>query len=256
MKKTLIAVLSLAAAFNDFAFATLLLSDDFPTNGALVGTTPAIGGNWTNSSGTAGTLLVANNSLEINTSRTEDATSLFGGNQTVNLYAGFILNMSSSLPSAAGTYFASFMSGPTGTTYAGRLFALVPAGTTAGSFRLGLSGSSATSTNNSTFELTPNTSYQVVMKFTQDASNDVVTLWVDPTDENSSSLSTAPAAVATSLTGFGFRQASGSGNLTIDTLRVGTTFAEVVPEPSTWALIGLGSAFVLWRIRRKVATRA
>jgi hypothetical protein len=25
----------------------------------------------------------------------------------------------------------------------------------------------------------------------------------------------------------------------------------VVPEPSTWALIGLGSAFVLWRIRRK-----
>jgi hypothetical protein len=26
---------------------------------------------------------------------------------------------------------------------------------------------------------------------------------------------------------------------------------EVVPEPSTWALIGLGSAFVLWRIRRR-----
>jgi hypothetical protein len=26
-----------------------------------------------------------------------------------------------------------------------------------------------------------------------------------------------------------------------------------VPEPSTWALIGLGSAFVLWRMRRKVA---
>jgi hypothetical protein len=30
----------------------------------------------------------------------------------------------------------------------------------------------------------------------------------------------------------------------------------VVPEPSTWALIGLGSAFVLWRIRRKPANRA
>ncbi len=30
----------------------------------------------------------------------------------------------------------------------------------------------------------------------------------------------------------------------------------VIPEPSTWALIGLGSAFVLWRIRRKPATRA
>jgi len=29
-----------------------------------------------------------------------------------------------------------------------------------------------------------------------------------------------------------------------------------IPEPSTWALIGLGSAFVLWRIRRKPANRA
>jgi hypothetical protein len=29
-----------------------------------------------------------------------------------------------------------------------------------------------------------------------------------------------------------------------------------IPEPSTWALIGLGSAFVLWRIRRKTANRA
>lgn len=26
----------------------------------------------------------------------------------------------------------------------------------------------------------------------------------------------------------------------------------VVPEPSTWALIGLGTAFVLWRVRRRV----
>jgi trimeric autotransporter adhesin len=30
----------------------------------------------------------------------------------------------------------------------------------------------------------------------------------------------------------------------------------VVPEPSTWALMGLGCAFVLWRIRRKHAARA
>jgi hypothetical protein len=29
-----------------------------------------------------------------------------------------------------------------------------------------------------------------------------------------------------------------------------------VPEPTTWALIGLGTAFVLWRIRRKKAARS
>lgn len=40
------------------------------------------------------------------------------------------------------------------------------------------------------------------------------------------------------------------------TFNESTGVLSVVPEPSTWALIGLGSAFVLWRIRRKPATRA
>jgi FlaG/FlaF family flagellin (archaellin) len=40
-------------------------------------------------------------------------------------------------------------------------------------------------------------------------------------------------------------QTSGAG-LGIDNFQL-----DVVPEPTTWALIGLGSAFVLWRMRRK-----
>jgi hypothetical protein len=40
-------------------------------------------------------------------------------------------------------------------------------------------------------------------------------------------------------------QTNGAG-LGIDNFQL-----DVVPEPSTWALIGMGSAFVLWRIRRR-----
>jgi uncharacterized protein len=47
---------------------------------------------------------------------------------------------------------------------------------------------------------------------------------------------------------------TGSGSR--DTVAIDNFSITAVPEPSTWALIGLGSAFVLWRIRRKVATRA
>ena len=41
---------------------------------------------------------------------------------------------------------------------------------------------------------------------------------------------------------------SNSPSLGIDDF---TISANAVPEPSTWALIGIGSAFLLWRIRRK-----
>ena len=44
-------------------------------------------------------------------------------------------------------------------------------------------------------------------------------------------------------TGSGSRDSAGIDNFSMS--------ASAVPEPSTWALIGIGSAFLLWRIRRK-----
>lgn len=53
--------------------------------------------------------------------------------------------------------------------------------------------------------------------------------WSDPSTRFET-VSTAPATLPAGLEGFGVAP---------------------VPEPSTWALIALGSAFVLWRVRRK-----
>lgn len=49
---------------------------------------------------------------------------------------------------------------------------------------------------------------------------------------------------------------SGSGTWFLNQFQTGNDLivngsVAVIPEPTTWALIGLGTAFVLWRIRRK-----
>ena len=60
-------------------------------------------------------------------------------------------------------------------------------------------------------------------------------------------------ATGASVTGsFASVQFSNAANGTFDST-TGSLTLGAVPEPSTWALIGLGSAFLLWRIRRKPA---
>jgi hypothetical protein len=47
------------------------------------------------------------------------------------------------------------------------------------------------------------------------------------------------------------------GGLSWDTSALYTTgVITVVPEPKTWALIALGSAFMLWNLRRKRSIKA
>jgi len=87
-------------------------------------------------------------------------------------------------------------------------------------------------------------------------------LWVDP--DSSSFGGSAPTATATlssltatSIGNVGFKaQSSAGGPYTIDTLRVGTTWADVtpgvaVPEPSTLALAAAGIGLMLGMIRRR-----
>ena len=242
---SVVAVLTLSVG----APAAIIIQDNFPTNGALVGTTPTTGGIWQNLSGTAGSLGVSGNALQIIAANTEDAESDFAASQTVDLFSSFTLNMSATLPTTLGEYFASYRDG---TGYDGRIFALRPTGTAVGKFRLGISNSAAASFINWASDLDTGTNYQIVTRFTQGAgANDFITLWVNPTDISSTSISTTADDLGTSLTAFAFRQAGSTGNLGIDDLIVATTFAEAIPEPSTWALIALGSAFMLWNIRRR-----
>jgi hypothetical protein len=242
MKRIILnAVIVASAWIANCSTATLLLTDSFNTNGALVGTTPGSGsGNWTNNTGTSGSLLVASNKLVIQDDSTEDAYSAFSAAQSGDVYAAFTLNLASSdLPSTAGTYFASFMNG---TNYVGRLFSDTTSAAS-GKFRLGVAGTSTAFTTNWGSDLSADVDYVIIMKFTQNGSNDAVTLWINPTDSSSTSITSTAGAFSTTVSGFGFRQAASSGDLAIDNLVVATTFSEAlvaVPEPHEFALAIVG----------------
>lgn len=248
MKPFLIITL-IAAAFSGAARAAILVQDSFPSNGSLVGTTPAVGGVWQYLSGTANSLLVFGNRLQIQDNSTEDAASAFASVTSLDAYAGFTLSMSSlDLPSPGGDYFASFRSA---SSYVGQIFSLAPTGTATGKFRLGVANNFSGTTSVWGSDLDPGTDYRVVVKFTQSGANDFVTLWVGPSSEASASVSTTAAAISADLAGFAFRQTASTGDLAIADLVVGQTFAEVVPEPQTWALVALGVAAVIRRNRRR-----
>jgi hypothetical protein len=125
----------------------------------------------------------------------------------------------------------------------------------AGTFRLGI-GNSTTSDANSgqiATDLSLNTTYQVAIRYNVGTGQS--TIWLNPTLETDPSVTASDTPGTINISTFAFRQSlasgDGMGTLFVDDLRVGTTFAEAVPEPSTWALVGLGAiATLLWRRRR------
>jgi hypothetical protein len=138
----------------------------------------------------------------------------------------------------------------TGTTYNVRLYAK----SSGSGYVLGLSKAGATAVYDATVR-SFSTTYLVVLKyqFNASASDDVVSLFLDPTlggTEPSALLSSvgAPTADAASISSYGFRQgsAASSPTLVIDGVMVGTTWASVTPStssatitPTTAALTGL-----------------
>jgi hypothetical protein len=107
--------------------------------------------------------------------------------------------------------------------------------------------------------------YRIVTSF--DATTGASQLWVDPTAEASTSITTGPNAAASGrqLASYAFRQASPSGTTSFQSINdivVGTTFADVtgsvgVPLLSVWNLMvlafGLGLAGMALTLRRHVA---
>jgi hypothetical protein len=231
------------------AQATILIQDNFPVNGDLVGTTPSVGGTWGNISGAAGTLDVVSNQLVINNGSGEDAGSQFASAQTGVIYAGFDFTLTTPPTTATGGYIASFRDGTLASgTYTGRFFAMRTVGSPANEFQIGVSNTSASP--NATFgvNLTINTTYRVVMAF--DTATDDTTLWLNPTTIASSNVTATDALTVTNLDGFAFRQDSAShGAARIDNFVVATTFAEAVPEPTSAGMVV--SAMLVMAFRRR-----
>eukprot|EP00900_Chrysochromulina_parva_P014535 jgi/Chrpa1/23082/Chrysochromulina_OHIO_Genome00023580-RA len=210
---------------------TILVRDDFSTDGNLVGSTPDVGGNWATHSGTTGQITVSQGAITVSSAAAEDVNSAFTPAVTAgSVYAGMDLNYPtpSSTTAGTGTYFTHFMPGA-GTTYVCRV---TPTGHTTTTYKLAISAAGAEVTTATAETLAYGTTYRLVYSYI--IATKKCSLWVNPISEASTSILTpTTTATSTSIDRIAFRQASATPpwTLSIRNLIVANTFAEVCPPP-------------------------
>ncbi len=242
------------------ANAAVLFNEDFDyEDGALTSVSEGAWNFNANGGGSQGQLQVVGGSAVATYSRGEDAyRALDTAYSSGVLYYSALFTVTE-LPNSYGGYFFNFSDTDSGTDtdYFARLFIVV----TGEQYQLGIKNRSTYPTDYSPlYNETPldlNVQVAVVVKF--DFSTLQATLWINPTDENSASI-TDSTAVAFSgadqaLSRFQIREVAGIGTSVIETIRVGTTFEDVllvaVPEPSPMGLAGsvvaVGFLYFGWR---------
>jgi len=211
--------------------ASVLLSDSFSyPDGPLVVVSSGL---WAHHSGSiTGEVNVTSGTVFLSHTNSEDLSVSLGqiyapaGNAV--LYAGFKVNFSD-LPSAAGDYFAHFKS-PTGTGFNGKVFATT-SGASAGSYRIGIANGGNSPSGVFGRDLELNHNYTVVIRYS--AGSTATVLWVDPASETDASVAAGDIASGTNSIGaFALRESSGMGSLILDDLVIGTSFADVLPDPN------------------------
>ncbi len=192
-------------------------------------------GKWTTHSGTTGQVDVASGRVVLTGSETEDVSALLAGQPydsagaTNQLYTSFIVRFTT-LPAGAGSYLAHFRD-PAGSGFRARVWALTN-GAAASAFRIGISSTGGSAVNVSLAQdLVLNTDYRVVTRLS--LTNSVSALWINPLAESDPSVVTTESATTFTAASYAFRQHSGMGACLLDDLRMGTTFADVVPAAGT-----------------------
>jgi hypothetical protein len=147
------------------------------------------------------------------------------------LYARMVVN-ASTLPSGIGNFFACFRQSSTDSLWA-RIW-MIPSSGALGSYRFAVSVGGGTAMVAIDRDLYPGTNYTLVVRYA--VSNNYSTLWLNPTDESDTN------NIAQDLRFFGvvpmqhfalveaFPGNPGEiGNLTVDDVRIGRSFMEVLP---------------------------
>jgi endonuclease/exonuclease/phosphatase family metal-dependent hydrolase len=210
------------------AEAVVLFSDSFDyPDGALVTVSTNL---WSHHSGSVtGEVMVASDRVLLSEANTEDVHAFLTGQPyadsgTTNIfYAGFKVRFTT-LPGGPGAYFTHFKD--SGNGFRARVWAL-PGGAAPGRFRLGISSTSGSIINvTNSMDLRLNTDYLVVTRLVN--SNSVSTLWVNPRGETDTSVSTSEGGSTFTVAGYAFREAMDEGELSVDNLKIGTTFADVI----------------------------
>jgi hypothetical protein len=178
---------------------------------------------WDAHSGTTGQVQVLPEGvLRSSFSWSEDVHVAFAGDplNTGAIYTSFEATFTA-LP-LNNEYFAHL-------NYAGNFRARIFCGTnnaTPGAFRLGIGNFGNTGIGQLSADLNLDTVYTVVTRYDVQAATS--TIWVNPLTESDAGATATDSTSATPVSGFSFRNASGIGNMRIDNLKIGRSFADVV----------------------------
>ena len=212
------------------ASATVLMRDDFSTNGNLALSTPDVGGNWATTTGTAGQIKASQGAITVTSANTEDVCSAF--NSTVSLTSGSVyagMDIVATAGSTATTYFTHFMFGSGTSNFGCKVFA-TGHNSVSSTYKLGISASANSADFTSAGTQAYGTTNRLVFSF--DIGSKKCSLWINPTSEADRLHETTLAyTTATPINRIAFRQGDGSWILSIRNLIVATTFAEVRPPP-------------------------
>ncbi len=260
VKKSLIVSIVLLSAMQSNVRSEIIFSDDFSTAGPLIGSSPDIGGIWTQT----GTGVVTNpltvnasNQLVVGNTGTDAFAALSRSVPKTDgdsLVANFSLNVATVL--GAGDYFFHFMDPAvnTTTTFTNRIFARP--GTGAGLFQVGVLGlSTGTATFGADLNIGQTYSIRSQWNFVPGALNDTFSIGVDSTPYLTNVIWGGTGAEPTNISAVNFRQgAVATGpTVTIDNLTVDSISA--VPEPTSVALMSMvGVAGLAARYRRKTGS--
>ena len=175
------------------ASASVLVRDDFSTNGNLVGSTPDVGGAWVAHSGTTGPITVSQGAITVSSASAEDCNSNFTAVSAGSVYAGMDLNYPapSTTTGTSFTFFTHFMPG-TGSVYVCRVY---PTGHTNTSYKLAISAGGTEVTTATAETLAYGTTYRLVYSYV--IATKKCSLWVNPTSEASTSILSSGVATST-----------------------------------------------------------
>jgi len=192
---------------------------------------------WIGHSGPPDELFITSNRLPLSQQLGGDASlpliaegSAYSAEGGHVFFASFVANFSE-LPAGAGTYFAHFKD--TTNTFRARVIATTT-GATGGKLRLGIASISSTAAPESLHptELELNADHRVVVRL--NAATGESRLWVNPSSEAAGYVDSTDPHFPSAIESFAFRQSGpsnpGMGVLTVDDLKIGTAFNDVVTD--------------------------
>jgi hypothetical protein len=205
--------------------AQLIYADSFNYPDGQIDNAP--GSPWVVNYAVSNQMVVASGRLFLTDTNQESIRYDFPASYTTgNLFARMIVNVSQ-LPPGNGNFFAFFRVSGTDNLRA-RIWVSTN-GAAPGKFRFGVTTIFFPPTLIAQ-DVYPGTNYTLVVRYS--VVDNHTTLWINPADENDTNNRADDFTNVGQITmgHFGFAQLGNFGSLTVDDLRVGRTFAEVLPQ--------------------------